>query len=1333
MQLNLRFISFAYRVFFIPRNLGYNQFPDLPTEGITNIIEIKVHGNRNLREFPPVESFPFVQTLAMSYAYHCCLFQDRKQLINSELSSGSLDQLSRFPDTHDSILWLENIKDDNVNLTIDELAQQFWKLYNPQNSIPDIESNDDKRDGFSTNPQQNLNFDMFVNDLHTALRSPNIYQRINMIDDDENLESRVYFQQNSYQTDKPVRCLPRPDPFLPCKDLFDWWTLRLGVWIVFPLALIGNGTVLVVLVFGRRKRRRSSKLDVPRFLVCNLAVADFFMGIYLSMLAIMDAITFGYFRSYAIRWQNSFICQFTGFTGVFSAELSVYTLAVITLERNYAITHAMHLNKRLSLRAASIVMSFGWFFALLMATLPLFGVNDYRKVAVCLPFEIDNLVSLCYVIILIVFNGLAFILLMGCYLRMYCAIRGSQAWNSNDTKIAMRMALLVFTDFLCWAPIAFFTITALLGWQLITLEEAKIFTIFKFFPNVPEFHQYHVRQKDCKKEDNDDAENDKVEKDNKIEQKSEILKQIERDNEERLHRNGNPDGCECQCHQKRRQQHHRHYHHRHQVLAKQPRSKQLSLKDTETIENNQTYGGLFFRNLLSPTLKNIRRTSSSQSKQFKSNSIIYQSNYRKNHIHMTFEEELLHSPLPPNSNEINDDPECSEMKRKFQRISQRQNHQSSRNESYASSMVIGSNQSNRNGNQKEMTEEKQNQKSEENRSNRSDRDDHRRYIKHHHPTTRAMTTGILMLKNKLTRNNKNYLSSDSQYEFSYYSNRKDSTSTTGRLSISSDNPTKSTTSSTFISSGIWNSSTTNQRSSLSNPNENASDSDNNNGDDQQEKELVLNYNQYQRMIELSIRFDARIKNHLLESNNEIDLECKNILEKTSKTTGYILLDFFLNDFYDMVSRKHHLAHPETYRIHNNDQNEIDDDETEQSYRKDLEDYNRAKHIDSEREKSENFDEKNKKKFATDKRKLMILFLLDKIDPATLNRFDCFFSNLEVLLLLERNVDGDGDETSESKRIRLKLGDCQECLELFLIENLINYLDEGFCHIPDEKYFQTLMIDSLIFRCDLTIHRRELMEINEESFTPNSLVSDRYSNGNFNDCSNGQQTKSSKRSPASKMMNSSHEKIMTFIQNLLTKSNGKHSQTEESSSTRRKRSNRSTMRALRRKHPKSIVTEAINQCGKRRSSSAFALSEEIYTKFPEIIYDKQMYVKSCSQLQVLESNESSNSNLNKSDSIPDVRSRSAISDVIIRINEDAIQKSSSNSVYGGSGGITTMLTTNTTTFGTFKTEKILIPTFNSDREISYDGDGFERHRYHHAHKTLHIDEQNNHYHSYEFIA
>ncbi|XP_035824433.1 follicle-stimulating hormone receptor-like [Aplysia californica] len=79
-----------------------------------------------------------------------------------------------------------------------------------------------------------------------------------------------------------------------------------------------------------------------------------------------------------------------------------------------------------------------------------------------------------YVCFIMVFNGISFFIILTCYLVMYISIRDSQAWNSNDTRVAKRMALLVFTDFLCWAPIAFLSLAAAFGKNLIHLNEAKV-------------------------------------------------------------------------------------------------------------------------------------------------------------------------------------------------------------------------------------------------------------------------------------------------------------------------------------------------------------------------------------------------------------------------------------------------------------------------------------------------------------------------------------------------------------------------------------------------------------------------------------------------------------------------------------------------------------------------------------------------------------------------------------------------------------------------------------------------------------------------------------------
>ncbi|XP_055306018.1 follicle-stimulating hormone receptor-like isoform X2 [Sitodiplosis mosellana] len=422
-------------------NLGNNIFPTLPKNGLQSVRHLKTFNNPKLREFPPPETFPRIQTLVLSYAYHCCAFLPLVTMSTTP-KTHPIQETILFPTDSKFDMSLWNSSQTDIWPQLHNLSQKFGS-------------------------QINELWDSFGQDFTYPGNLP--------------AYAEEYFEEETSPTKalngdiiaSSVQCLPLPGPFLPCQDLFDWWTLRCGVWIVFLLAMLGNGTVVFVLIFSR------SKMDVPRFLVCNLAAADFFMGIYLGLLAVVDASTLGEFRMYAIPWQMSIGCQIAGFLAVLSSELSVYTLAVITLERNYAITHAMHLNKRLSLRHAGYIMVFGWMFSFTMATLPLIGVSDYRKFAVCLPFETTTgPASLAYVIFLMFINGVAFVILMGCYLKMYCAIRGSQAWNSNDSRIAKRMALLVFTDFLCWSPIAFLSLTAVFGVHLINLNQAKVFTVF---------------------------------------------------------------------------------------------------------------------------------------------------------------------------------------------------------------------------------------------------------------------------------------------------------------------------------------------------------------------------------------------------------------------------------------------------------------------------------------------------------------------------------------------------------------------------------------------------------------------------------------------------------------------------------------------------------------------------------------------------------------------------------------------------------------------------------------------------------------------------------------
>lgn len=273
-----------------------------------------------------------------------------------------------------------------------------------------------------------------------------------------------------------VTCSPVPDEFNPCEDIMGFGFLRVSVWFVSLLAVLGNMVVLLILLTSHYK------LSVSRFLMCHLAFADLCMGIYLLLIASVDLHTRSEYFNHAIDWQTGPGCGLAGFFTVFASELSVYTLTVITLERWYAITFAMRLDRKLRLHHAAIVMSGGWIFCLLLALLPLVGVSSYQKVSICLPMDTQSTAAQVYILLVLVLNILAFLVICGCYFKIYCTVHNPHYRSgSKDTNIAKRMAILIFTDFLCMAPISFYAMSAVLDQPLITVSNSKILLVL-FYP-----------------------------------------------------------------------------------------------------------------------------------------------------------------------------------------------------------------------------------------------------------------------------------------------------------------------------------------------------------------------------------------------------------------------------------------------------------------------------------------------------------------------------------------------------------------------------------------------------------------------------------------------------------------------------------------------------------------------------------------------------------------------------------------------------------------------------------------------------------------------------------
>lgn len=273
-----------------------------------------------------------------------------------------------------------------------------------------------------------------------------------------------------------VKCTPKPDAFNPCEDLLGFPFLRCLTWVITVFAVTGNLAVLIILIVSQ------PKLTVSRFLMCNLAFADLCMGLYLMLIAFRDYFSQHEYYNHATDWQTGLGCGIAGFLTVFASELSVYTLTVISLERWHTITNAMQVSKRLRMHHVTAMMGAGWSFSLLVALLPLVGISSYSKVSICLPMDIDSMASQIYVVVVLILNVIAFIVVCYCYICIYLSVHNPEySTHHGDTKIAKRMAVLIFTDFVCMAPISFFAISAALRMPLITVSHSKILLIL-FYP-----------------------------------------------------------------------------------------------------------------------------------------------------------------------------------------------------------------------------------------------------------------------------------------------------------------------------------------------------------------------------------------------------------------------------------------------------------------------------------------------------------------------------------------------------------------------------------------------------------------------------------------------------------------------------------------------------------------------------------------------------------------------------------------------------------------------------------------------------------------------------------
>ncbi|CAH2048850.1 unnamed protein product, partial [Iphiclides podalirius] len=462
-------LAFAGNLLLRQLDLSSTSITSLPTKGLEKLETLRIEKTPSLKYIPSIYEFQHLQKAFLTHHFHCCAFA--------------------FPERHNPArhALYETQKALMAKRCQQLTAEQRRKRSPNSNKVYKFGVEDaqegaaEAEDSAATSEEYTLTDSEYFSDSGS------------FEDDDEGFHELVNSTLSRGVTyvaacgnlsagRRRVECTPLPDALNPCEDVMGWPWLRASVWFVIAAAVVGNVAVLLVLLANH------AELTVPRFLMCHLAFSDLCTGLYLAMIAVVDLRSYGEFFNYAYGWQYGAGCKVAGFLSVFSGQLSVFTLTIVTLERWFAITYAIYLERRISLAAAARIMAGGWLFSLLMAGLPLLGVSDYSSTSICLPVESVGVGDAVYQGSLFLTNAVAWVTIVVCYVQIYRSLGGGGecyggrgAAAAAERRIANKMALLVGTDLLCWAPVAFFGVTALAGAPLVDVSHGKVLLVF-FYP-----------------------------------------------------------------------------------------------------------------------------------------------------------------------------------------------------------------------------------------------------------------------------------------------------------------------------------------------------------------------------------------------------------------------------------------------------------------------------------------------------------------------------------------------------------------------------------------------------------------------------------------------------------------------------------------------------------------------------------------------------------------------------------------------------------------------------------------------------------------------------------
>ena len=130
--------------------------------------------------------------------------------------------------------------------------------------------------------------------------------------------------------------------------------------------VLGNALVIIAFIVNRQLR------TINNYLIINLAIADFFVGL----------ISMNFFAVYTIQggwFLGAVLCDFWLTLDYVASNTSVMNLLIICVDRYLSVQHAIWYRNKRSIKHAVAAMIFSWVISLLIWGVPIIGYQFWSE------------------------------------------------------------------------------------------------------------------------------------------------------------------------------------------------------------------------------------------------------------------------------------------------------------------------------------------------------------------------------------------------------------------------------------------------------------------------------------------------------------------------------------------------------------------------------------------------------------------------------------------------------------------------------------------------------------------------------------------------------------------------------------------------------------------------------------------------------------------------------------------------------------------------------------------------------------------------------------------